>query len=80
MPGGGRVKHVDPVFRDIDADISVGQSYCPVLDLRGRQSERPKQLFRFIVAVAQMGPMLLSGIVLPGMERGPTCGCQYAQS
>ena len=79
MPGGGRVKHVDPVFRDIDADIGLGQSHCPVLDLRGRQSERPLQLFRFIVAAAQMGPMLLSGIVLPGMERGPTCRSQYAR-
>jgi len=79
MPGGGRVKHVDPVFHDIDADIRVGQSPCPVLDLRGPQSERPLQLSRFIVAAAQMGLMLLNGIALPRMERGPTCWSQYAR-
>jgi hypothetical protein len=73
MPGSGRVKHVDPVFRNVDADIAVGYSHCPVLDLQGRQVERPLQLFRFIVAVAQMGPMLLSGMLFPWMGRGPTC-------
>ena len=25
------------------------------------------------MAAAQMSPLLLSGIYLPGMERGPTC-------
>jgi hypothetical protein len=35
---------------------------------------RPLQLFRFIVAVVQMGPMLLSGMVFPKMERGPPAG------